>query len=632
MIVRSIREAVTKPFCALLLAFGLVRGFAQIGLPPIITVQPLDQPVLAGGTALFTVVATSLTSLTYQWYFNGVAINNATSASYTVANAACLNAGKYSVAVRNAGGTVNSTAATLTVLGGCITVDNITSTKTSGGGQSSLTWAHAVAGGADGLLIVNVSALNNTAVSSVTYGGIALTKIGFALNISGPGACTEMWQLKSPPVGSNNVVVTMNNNAPFTAGATSFFGVNQSSAFGTLRTAIGEKNTPSVAVNSGGGELVVDAVASHSAGSGAAGSGQTERWRQSTGTGGSDVWGSSSTKPGALSVTMSWTLSGSGAGEWAAVAVPLKPSAFTPTADIVTTIAGPTSAVAGSNVTYQIAVTNFGASTSTNVVVTHALSSNAVFVAASAGGNFLNGVVTWANLHPLASGARTNLSVTVKFPVGGQWTNIASSVAGTTDPSPSNNNGTAAAAKVVTVVYEPPTITEQPQSQTVCAGSAVALSVTVTGATPLKYQWFFQGNPLPRGTNATLAFANAPTAASGDYTVVVSNNVGFANSGVATLTVTNPPTILSLSDGLGMNADGFSFQISVPIGATYIIEASEDLQHWSQIYTNVASTSPVVFTDHDANARVLRFYRVGTVQNSTATPADTVSAAVSVSE
>ena len=44
----------------------------------------------------------------------------------------------------------------------------------------------------------------------------------------------------------------------------------------------------------------------------------------------SDAWVGSSTEAGAASVTMSWTTNGAGAGEWAAVAVSLKPVVNTP--------------------------------------------------------------------------------------------------------------------------------------------------------------------------------------------------------------------------------------------------------------------------------------------------------------
>jgi len=89
-----------------------------IGPPPVITVQPLDQTVQKGDTASFTVVATSTTLKTYKWYFNGNVLNGYGQGSPTITftNVQTVNAGVYSVEVKNAGGKVMSANAVLTVI------------------------------------------------------------------------------------------------------------------------------------------------------------------------------------------------------------------------------------------------------------------------------------------------------------------------------------------------------------------------------------------------------------------------------------------------------------------------------------------------------------------------------------
>src|SRR5439155_1575908 len=52
-------------------------------VPPTITTQPASQTVTAGQTATFSVAATGTATLNYQWRKNGVAINAATTATYT---------------------------------------------------------------------------------------------------------------------------------------------------------------------------------------------------------------------------------------------------------------------------------------------------------------------------------------------------------------------------------------------------------------------------------------------------------------------------------------------------------------------------------------------------------------------
>jgi hypothetical protein len=83
--------------------------------PPLITLQPTDQSVVAGGGAGFTVGATGTGPLTYQWRRNGVAIAGATTALLTLAGVQAGAAGDYDVLVSNSAGTTLSNAARLTV-------------------------------------------------------------------------------------------------------------------------------------------------------------------------------------------------------------------------------------------------------------------------------------------------------------------------------------------------------------------------------------------------------------------------------------------------------------------------------------------------------------------------------------
>ncbi len=81
---------------------------------PAVTTQPTAQSTAAGGRVTFTAAASG-TGLSYQWLFNGTAITGATNATYTIASVTTANAGNYSVAITNSGGTTTSNAAALTV-------------------------------------------------------------------------------------------------------------------------------------------------------------------------------------------------------------------------------------------------------------------------------------------------------------------------------------------------------------------------------------------------------------------------------------------------------------------------------------------------------------------------------------
>jgi hypothetical protein len=86
--------------------------------PPAIVKQPVPTTRYVGSTATFSVEATGFPPLTYQWKANGSPIADATGSSLTLSNVQLAQSGiGYSVTVSSSSGSVNSTAAALTVLG-----------------------------------------------------------------------------------------------------------------------------------------------------------------------------------------------------------------------------------------------------------------------------------------------------------------------------------------------------------------------------------------------------------------------------------------------------------------------------------------------------------------------------------
>jgi hypothetical protein len=99
-----------------------------------------------------------------------------------------------------------------------------------------------------------------------------------------------------------------------------------------------------------------------------------------------------------------------------------------------------------------------------------------------------------------------------------------------------------AATVTVTAVCNTPSITTQPQSKNIVAGTATTLSVTATG-TNLTYQWYdSSGTPLAGQTASSVTVG--PTTTTGYY-VVVSACGTDVTSATATVTVCNPPVITS---------------------------------------------------------------------------------------
>ena len=88
--------------------------------PPTITVQPQDQTAYQSSNATFSVTATSMLPMIYQWTFNGTNILDATNSSLFLADIQYSQAGEYAVVVTNVGGSVTSSNAVLTVVGNTV--------------------------------------------------------------------------------------------------------------------------------------------------------------------------------------------------------------------------------------------------------------------------------------------------------------------------------------------------------------------------------------------------------------------------------------------------------------------------------------------------------------------------------
>ncbi len=83
--------------------------------PPVIVTQPASVSVLMGGTAVFSVAATSLPSPGYQWFKNNNAIAGATGPSFTINNVIAAEIGSYRVVISNAAGITTSESVSLSI-------------------------------------------------------------------------------------------------------------------------------------------------------------------------------------------------------------------------------------------------------------------------------------------------------------------------------------------------------------------------------------------------------------------------------------------------------------------------------------------------------------------------------------
>ena len=108
-------------------------------------------------------------------------------------------------------------------------------------------------------------------------------------------------------------------------------------------------------------------------------------------------------------------------------------------------------------------------------------------------------------------------------------------------------------------LHAPPTILAQPLSISSLIGATTLFSVDAVGATPLHFQWRFNGAPLTNESNPLLALNLVNATAAGGYSVVITNNFGSITSKVATLALDAPTnaTILVQPYGDTVFAGGF---------------------------------------------------------------------------
>jgi hypothetical protein len=134
-----------------------------------------------------------------------------------------------------------------------------------------------------------------------------------------------------------------------------------------------------------------------------------------------------------------------------------------------------------------------------------------------------------------------------------------------------NSAGVATSAVAVLTVLTPPTITAQPQSKVVAVGSNVTFNVTANGNGSLMFQWRFNTTNIPGATASSLMLANLQEEQSGEYSVMVTDSVGFIISQPATLLVAVKPAVTAQPQGvIAVTGDTVTFRVSasgsLPLG------------------------------------------------------------------
>jgi hypothetical protein len=214
------------------------------------------------------------------------------------------------------------------VAGAAVTFDGA---STGTGAGQAVGFDHTVGAAADRYLLVTVTSGTKQPVAAVSYGGIALTRLGSRATADPLWVCKiEAWGLVDPPSGSHAITIAFGGDGgAILAGAQSYFGVDGATPVGPYAANDAWGATVSLTAPSAAGELLVDglcAFKSAQAPAAVAGAGLTPRLNTTD----RGLVLATADQPGAGSVMVAWTLDQGNSANWAIGAVSLRPAAQLP--------------------------------------------------------------------------------------------------------------------------------------------------------------------------------------------------------------------------------------------------------------------------------------------------------------
>jgi hypothetical protein len=147
-----------------------------------------------------------------------------------------------------------------------------------------------------------------------------------------------------------------------------------------------------------------------------------------------------------------------------------------------------------------------------------------------------------------------------------------------------------------------------PTNQTAFTASTVIFNSLAVGTPRLSYQWTFNGVAIDNATNAQLRLVNVQGAASGIYSVAVTNDYGAV--GTNANLVVQPFGLSTFPTNLLMTTNGFQLQVDGVFATnSLVVYASTNLVDWLSIFTNPPATGSLRFLNSNALSRPVQFYR-----------------------
>jgi uncharacterized repeat protein (TIGR03803 family) len=159
-----------------------------------------------------------------------------------------------------------------------------------------------------------------------------------------------------------------------------------------------------------------------------------------------------------------------------------------------------------------------------------------------------------------------------------------------------------------------PQITSQPSNQTVLLGGQSSFNVAVFGAAPISYQWRRNGNNLidnnkiSGSKSRVLLLKDAQPSDAGAYSVIISNALGSVTSAEAVLTIVPAPVFQKVSIGNG----AIHLTWTAEEGKGYQLQYRTNLiaSPWFNLGAPLTATGSTVSTFDPIDSKAQRFYRV----------------------
>ena len=182
-------------------------------------------------------------------------------------------------------------------------------------------------------------------------------------------------------------------------------------------------------------------------------------------------------------------------------------------------------------------------------------------------------------------------------------------------------SGISATSTVVNITVNSPvsppavSITNPPDGAVFAAPANVNLGAdaSVSGGTVTNVEFFANGASEGAVTAAPFTLISGPLAAGPYALTAVATASGISTtSAVVNVSVVNPMPV-NLAAPV-VNSGQFIFSYTADAGLTYVVQSSSNLLDWVSLMTNVASSSPVLFTNA-LNPSGPGFYRVERLPN-----------------